>query len=113
MKYIRYGLEAVIALVLISIAVANRDLVTIQLLPEGLAEIAHINPSVTLPLFLIILAGILVGLLIGFVWEWRREHKHRVAARKKDREAHQLKREVTKLKGEKVKGQDDVLALLD
>ncbi len=30
-----------------------------------------------LPLFLVIFAGILVGLLIGFVWEWFREAKHR------------------------------------
>ena len=32
-----------------------------------------------LPLFLVIFGGIVAGLLIGFVWEWFREHKHRVA----------------------------------
>ena len=113
MKYLRYGIEVLIAIVLISLALANRGSVTVKLLPEGLEEILKFNTSVTLPLFLVILAGILVGLLIGFVWEWRREHKHRVEARRTDREAHQLKREVTKLKGEKTKGKDDVLALLD
>lgn len=113
MKYIRYAILAIVALALISFAVANRDLVVVRLLPEGLAEIAGLNPAIEMPMFLTLFGGVVIGLLIGFLWEWRREHKHRVAARRKDREAYQLKREVTRLKGEKHKGKDEVLALLD
>lgn len=113
MKYIRYAFMAAIAIVLVSVALANRDLVTLNLLPEGLAEIFGVNQSISLPLFVVIFAGIVVGLLIGFFWEWMREHKHRADARRKGREAHQLEREVKRLKGEKHKGKDEVLALLD
>lgn len=112
MKYIRYAILGAIAVVLISVALANRQAVELALLPEGLAEIAGMNFAVTLPLYAVIFAGIAVGLLIGFLWEWRREHKHRVEMRRQSREASKLKREVKKLKGEK-HGQDDVLALLD
>ncbi|QOL81440.1 lipopolysaccharide assembly protein LapA domain-containing protein [Pseudooceanicola spongiae] len=113
MKYIRYAFMGLIAVALVSVALANRDLVTLNLLPEGLAEIAGVNQAISLPLFVVIFAGIVVGLLIGFFWEWMREHKHRADARRKTREAHQLEREVKRLKGEKHKGKDEVLALLD
>lgn len=112
MRYVRYAIWAVIAIVLVSVALGNRQMVELNLLPEGLAEIFAFNATITLPLYAVIFAGIVVGLLIGFLWEWMREHKHRVEARRKTQEAHKLSREVKKLKGEK-HGQDEVLALLD
>lgn len=112
MKYIRYAIMALIAVVLISVALANRQMVGLALLPEGLEEIIGFNTGITLPLYAVIFAGIVAGLLIGFLWEWMREHKHRAEMRRQSREAHKLKREVKKLKGEK-HGQDDVLALLE
>ena len=113
MRYIRYAFLAALAVVLVSIALANRGMVTLTLLPEGLARIAGFNPDISLPMFVVIFAGILAGLLIGVVWEWLREHKHRVEVRRKTREAGQLEREVKRLKGEKHQGKDEVLALLD
>ena len=67
------------------------------------------------PLFMMVFGGIVAGLLIGFVWEWLREHKHRIEATRQGREARKLKREVEALKSEKrqARGEDDVLALLE
>ncbi|MBY6091154.1 LapA family protein [Pseudooceanicola sp. 502str34] len=113
MRYIRYAFLAILAVVLVSVALANRQIVTLQLLPEGLARIAGQNPTIDLPLFLIIFAGILAGLLIGFIWEWLREHKHRAEVNRKQKEVGKLEREVKRLKGEKHQGKDEVLALLD
>ncbi|MBT9384564.1 DUF1049 domain-containing protein [Pseudooceanicola sp. CBS1P-1] len=113
MKYIRAAFMAVLAIVLISIALGNRQMVTLTLLPQGLADIIGLNQSINLPLFVVIVLSIIVGLLIGFFWEWMREHKHRVEARRQGKEANKLQREVRRLKGEKHKGKDDVLALLD
>ncbi len=113
MRYLRYAFLALVALVLIAVALANRAAVTLTLLPEGLADIFGINQSIELPLFMVIFAGVLAGLLIGFVWEWFREHKHRAEARRRAKEAGKLEREVRRLKGEKHKGKDDVLALLE
>jgi len=113
MRFLRLIFLLVLALVLVSIALANRGMVTLTLLPAALADLWGRNPSVDLPLFIVILLGIVAGLLIGFVWEWFREHKHRAEARNRAREAKKLEREVTRLKGEKHQGKDEVLALLE
>ncbi|MDU8926013.1 LapA family protein [Alisedimentitalea sp. MJ-SS2] len=117
MRYIRYGFLAALAVVLISVAMANRGAVELRLLPEVLAQPLGLSWSIELPLFVVIFAAIVAGLLIGFVWEWLREHKHRAEAARKKGEVNQLKREVTRLKGDAAKGgegsEDEVLALLD
>ena len=113
MRYIRYAFLAVLAAVLVSIAMANRGVVTLSLLPEALEEFAGVNWQIDLPLFIVVFGGIVAGLIIGFVWEWLREYKHRREATLKTKEAKRLEREVTRLKGEKSEGKDEVLALLD
>ncbi|NSX56703.1 lipopolysaccharide assembly protein LapA domain-containing protein [Parasulfitobacter algicola] len=113
MRYIRYLIIASIAICLIVVALANRNAVTLRLLPEDLAALTGYTFSISLPLFVVIFAGIAVGILLGFVWEWMREHKHRSEASQKGREVSKLKREVKRLKGEKHEGKDEVLALLE
>jgi len=95
---------------------ANRNMVTLNSLPEGLQAIpgaGFLSHSMELPLYVVIFIGIAVGLLIGFVWEYLREIKHRAEASRTTREARQLEREVKRLKAQKHEGRDDVLALLD
>lgn len=113
MRYIRYLILAAIAVALVAVALANRGMVSLTLLPEGLARIIGMNQAIQLPLFVVIFGGVAVGVLIGFIWEWLREHKHRAEVSRKSKEVGKLEREVKKLKGEKHQGKDDVLALLD
>lgn len=113
MRYIRYAFLAALAIVLVSVALANRDMVTLQLLPSGLADLIGMNRSIELPLFIVVFGGIVAGLLIGFVWEWLREHKHRAAAAQRQAEVKKLERELRRTKVERDKDKDEVLALLD
>ncbi len=113
MKYIKYLFLAIIALALVLLALANGDRVTLTVLPPELAEWVNWNFAITLPLFIVILGGIVAGLLIGFVWEWFREHKQRAEAAAQRKERDQLAREVQSLKGKEGRQQDDVLALLE
>ncbi len=113
MRYIRYAFLAALGIVLISIALANRGLVTLKLLPEALANLIGLNQSITLPLFLVIFAGIVAGLLIGFFWEWLREHKYRAEKARTERELQRTKRDLRRVKGKRSEGKDEVLALLD
>jgi uncharacterized integral membrane protein len=113
MRYIRYAFLAALAIVLVSIAMANRGMVTLQFLPGGLVDLFGFNWQIELPLFVVVFGGIAAGLVIGFVWEWMREYKHRREAAIKGREAKRLEREVTRLKGERNQNKDEVLALLD
>ena len=113
MRYIRYSCIALFGVVLITVALANRNEVTVKVLPDEIAGLFAVAPSVELPLFVVIFAGIIVGLLVGFVWEWLREHKHRATAATKTKEARRLERENARLRQEKHEGKDEVLALLD
>lgn len=113
MRYIRYLILAAIAVCLVTVALANREMVTLNLLPEQVSQLLGFGQSVTLPLFLVILGGVVVGLLLGFVWEWLREHKHRAEAARQRREKEKLAREVTRIKHDRPGATDDVLALLE
>lgn len=113
MRYIKYAFLAIVALALVSVAVANRDIVTLTLLPSGLAALAGTNESIQLPLFAVIIAGVATGLLVGFVWEWLREFRQRAESARKDAEIKRLNRDLRRLKAEKHEGKDEVLALLD
>lgn len=113
MRYIRYAFLAALAIVLISVSLANRDIVTLRLLPEPLTALTGGNWAISLPLFVVVLGGIAAGLVIGFVWEWLREYKHRREASRKGSEVARLEREITRLKGKQSEGKDEVLALLD
>lgn len=113
MRYIRYAILASLGVILISVSLANREIVTLELLPDTIAELLGYNMAIALPLFVVVLGGIVAGLVIGFIWEWLREHKHRRAAEVKAREVRKLEREVGKLKTEKHRGKDEVLAILD
>jgi uncharacterized integral membrane protein len=112
-RYIKYLFLALVALTLVFLALANREPVTLHALPEGLHLWLGWPNTIQLPLFLVILGGIVVGLLIGFVWEWLREHRHRAEAVTQRREKQKLEREVQTLKGRQNEGKDDVLALLE
>ncbi len=113
MRYIRYFCIAIFAVALIAVALANREIVELKVLPGEVAHWFAVNPQIELPLFLVILGSIVAGLLVGFVWEWIREYGERAEAARQAREMRRLEREVARLKGEKHKGKDEVLALLD
>lgn len=113
MRYVRYASIAIFAVALILIALANRQMVEVRLLPPELTGIAALHPSRQLPLFIVIFGGVLAGLVIGFIWEWIREAKERAAAARQAREMARMRAELKRLKGERPESRDDVLALLE
>ena len=112
MRYISYVFYGSLAIVLVIIAIANRDITELNLLPEELVFF-DFNFSTSLPVYVIFFSGTIFGVIIGFVWEWLREHKHRTEVVRKNRDLRRAERELRNIKGEKYAGQDDVLALLD
>lgn len=114
MRYLKLILLVLLGLSLLTVALENRAPVTVRLLPDDLAMLTGLTWAMDLPLFLIIFAGIIVGVLIGFVWEWFREHGHRATASQKSREVTRLERELAVLKdATSVPPKDEVLALLE
>lgn len=109
MRIIKYLLLAIILIAIVVLALANRGAVTLHLLPEGLSALGQ--RSVEAPLHLVGLGLILLGMILGYVLEWVREHKHRRRAAIKSREVAELNREVTQLRKANAKD-DEVLALI-
>ena len=112
-RYLRYLFLAALALGLVTVAMANRAPVLVKALPDDLAAFTGLSWQMELPLFVVIFGGIIAGLLIGFVWEWFREMKHRSTASKKTREVARLERELAVMKDSTSVPKDDVLALLN
>ena len=114
MRYLRHLVLGIIAISLIVVALANRGDVSLTLLPDALGTLVGFNLQLQVPLFVVIFLGVTMGLLIGFVWEWLREMKHRNAARSEHMQVVRLEREVSKLKSSSADtDKDEILALLD
>lgn len=109
MRAIRTVFLLILAVILVVLALANRQPVTLSLkFTEYLP-----GPSVTLPLFLVILLVLMAGIAIGLIWEWLRETGHRAEAASRAREIERLRREVQGLRSDHAAPADEVLAILD
>lgn len=112
-RLLRYALLGVVGLVLLAVASANRAPVTLRLLPEEMDLFFGLGWVADVPLFLVIFAGVLIGLALGFIWEWLREAGVRGDAMRQRQKVGQLERELTRLRGDTPADKDDVLALLE
>ena len=112
-RIFRLLILGLIGLALLTLALSNRGAVPLHLLPEDLAALTGLSWSVNVPLFVVIFGGIILGVLIGFVWEWLRETKHRSSANAKSREVARLEQELSSLRAAKSGPKDEILALLD
>ena len=113
LRFLKYIVLVLLAAGILVLSLANRGPMTLQLLPADLAAFVGYNQSIELPVFLVILTGVVVGLLIGFIWEWLREHRHRADAARARAEAKQLRTRIAREGGAAQREGDDVLSLLD
>ena len=111
MRYIKFCFLLVLGIILCFLALANRDPVTLRLIPDSLADLFPI-PAIIVPTFIVVLGGIIFGLFIGFFWEWLREHQHRTKVSKKDKKIKELERQVSGLQKNDAPA-DEILALLE
>jgi uncharacterized integral membrane protein len=96
-KFISALILVPLAIVLVVFAVANRQSVLVSFDP---LNPAHPDPalSLTLPLFALILAMVIAGVVIGGIAAWLGQSKWRGRARALEREARLLRRELDDLK---------------
>lgn len=109
MRLIRTVLLLIFAVVLVILALANRQPVTLSLkfteyLPGG---------SVTLPLFLVLIVTLAIGVTAGLIWEWLRAAPARAQSARREHQIKVLEREVRALRKNHAGPSDEVLAILD
>ena len=85
-----------LAVVIVVFAMANRESVVVSLDPFGAANPAF---SIRLPLFILIFALVILGVVVGGIAAWLRQGRWRRLARKREADVAALRREVELLNG--------------
>lgn len=112
MTYLRYALAILVVIVLVTVAMANRESVTLSLWPDAITAFVGRGYSVTLPLFAVVVLSAGGGLVAGLVWEWLRERGTRAEAARARRAA-MAQDGAVGAAPPKPSARDDVLAILD
>lgn len=84
-----------LAIIIVALAVANRQIVTVSFDPFDRSEPAF---SLALPLYVLILALVIAGVLLGGAAAWLRQGKWRWRARLAESQARELRLENDQLK---------------
>ncbi len=111
MKYLVYLFYILIAVILITIAIYNRDPATITLTPDWLPLFGGVK--LTAPLFALIYIALFAGMALGLFFEYIRESGYRRQARKAKRELKKNEKELQKTKEDAGQYDDDVLAIVE
>lgn len=113
MRFIRLVFVVLLAVALIGIALANREVVSLNVLPANLGAYLGIDWVLTMPLFLLVFLAMLAGMVLGLIWEWLRESHLRAESKRRAHEISKLEREVGQIRQQHRAPKDDVLAILD
>jgi uncharacterized integral membrane protein len=94
-KIVRALILIPLAIVLVALAVANRQIVTVSFDPFDRVDPAV---SVAVPLYILILALVIAGVILGGVAAWMRQGQWRSRARRAESQARDLRAENDQLK---------------
>ena len=90
-KFVTIFVLIPLAVVIVMFAVANREIVTVSFDPFNSAQPAF---AFTLPLFALIFVLVGLGVLIGGIAAWLRQHKWRARARRAEADVRRLRTEL-------------------
>lgn len=115
MRAMRFAFFVILAVVLVLVAAANRDMVTVSLLPPAVAPFAGGQWSLTMPAFVALFLAMVFGVLVGLIWEWLRESHLRAESSRRAQHLADLQREMGHLRQTQAAAapRDEVLAILD
>jgi uncharacterized integral membrane protein len=87
-KFFALAVLVPLAILIILFAVANREIITVSFDPFD-----SVNPALAfkVPLFMLIFALVAVGVVVGGIAAWLKQHKWRTRARRAEAEARDLR----------------------
>ncbi|MGB7974047.1 MAG: LapA family protein [Roseiarcus sp.] len=95
-RFIRFVILALCALVLLGFAFANRDFVTVSFDPFASSDSAAF--SIAAPLFAVVTVAAMLGVVAGAAATWISQGRHRRASRQNRIEAEKLRAQAQALK---------------
>lgn len=113
MYYFRMALLGVVTICLLIITLANRGIVDFALMPDQLAQLVGFNFNIQLPLFLVLFITFAAGLLFGMLMEWVREYRIRSEGALNARELRRYQKEVETKKPTPQNEKEEILAILE
>ena len=113
MRIVRFTIISFISVILLILALVNRQLVDFRFIPINLSNQLGIAGNFLIPLFLIVFFGVLLGVFLGFFAEYLREHKYRKALATKNKKVKMLEQEIKKLKNDTNNEAEQILGLLE
>jgi uncharacterized integral membrane protein len=87
-KFLAIAILVPLAIVIVMFAVANREIITVSFDPF---DSAHPALALKMPLFVLIFVLVAVGVVVGGIAAWLRQHKWRTRARRAEAEARDLR----------------------
>jgi hypothetical protein len=87
-KFVAIAILVPLAVIIVMFAVANREIITISFDPFDSAHPAY---ALKMPLFMLIFVLVGVGVVVGGIASWLRQHKWRMRARLAETEARDLR----------------------
>ena len=87
-KFVAIAVLVPLAIVIVMFAVANREIITVSFDPF---DSAHPALALKMPLFMLIFVLVAVGVVVGGIAAWLRQHKWRIRARGAEAEARDLR----------------------
>jgi uncharacterized integral membrane protein len=87
-KFLAIAILVPLAIIIVMFAVANREIITVSFDPF---DTAHPALALKMPLFTLIFALVAVGVVVGGIAAWLKQHKWRIRARRAEAEARDLR----------------------
>lgn len=114
MRALRLAFVILLAIILLGVALANRQMITVGLFPAQFGQFLGGSWSLTMPAFIAFFLAIMFGVVVGLIWEWLREAGLRAESSRRAAELARLEREMGHLRSTgPSKHKDEVLAILD
>ena len=113
MKYLKFIIWILVGFILIIFALSNNQTVEVHVLPENFGSSSGLKSIYSLPLFVILYAILMLGLILGIFFEFLRERKHRVNLKQAHKDIKLLQSEMEKLKSSNLGSDSEILNLID
>ena len=99
-RFLKFVLTAIVAVIILAFAFANRGFVTVSFDPFAPGGVAAV--AIEAPMFVVLIVAVMLGVVAGSAATWLAQGKHRRAERRNRAEADKWRAEADRAKAQTV-----------